>query len=105
MLGTVYCVALLIVAVICAGAVLYHRYDDNLLQRIGMAVICLGAIGEVFSSPSSSSHSNSALLLALGLASFAIGSCWRHRPGQVERRRSPDPRIADFCKSYRDTSP
>lgn len=101
-MGAVYYVSLLIVAVVCAVAVLHHRYDDNLLQRIGMSLICIGAIGEVFSSSRPVTHSNSGLLIAIGLACFALGSCWRHRPWRP-KRRSTDPRIANFCNSFQDT--
>lgn len=104
MAGIIYSIALLIVALVCAAGVLYHRYDDNLLQRIGMSVICIGAIGEIFSKSLLASHTNAGLLLAIGLASFAVGSCWRYRPWRSERRRSTDQRITNFCNSFQDTN-
>ena len=103
MLAIIYSASLVIVAIVCALAVLYHRYDDNLLQRVGMSVICLGAIGEIFSGSTPSAHSNSGLLLVFGLACFALGSCWRHRPWRANRRRATDPRVTQFCESFRDT--
>ena len=42
-MATLYTLALLIVALVCALGVLHPRYEDTLLQRIGMAVACLGA--------------------------------------------------------------
>lgn len=98
-----YCITLSVVAIVCAIAVLHRNYDDNLLQRLGMALTSFGAVGDVFAA-SNNAHSHNALtLLAVGLALFALGSVWRHRPGQRERRRA-DPRVVDFCNSYVESS-
>lgn len=65
----------LVVAVIAAFAVLNRCYDDNLLQRIGLSLICIGASVQVSDVLSVRNlNPNACILLVYGLAIFGIGT-------------------------------
>lgn len=87
MMTLVYCFALALVSVVCAIGVLHPRYNDNLMERVGMAATCLGGIGEISSTLRGLERLNAASLFVCGVAVFAIGSLWKHRAGQRDRRR------------------
>lgn len=75
MMITLQLLPFVLVAVIAAFAVLNRCYDDNLLQRIGLSLICIGASVQVSDVLKIQNLNNNAcLLLAYGLAIFGIGT-------------------------------
>ena len=85
---------LLVVMLGCVGGVVSYQFDDTLLQRLGMAVACLGALVQtlfLLDAPKADPH---AALLYAGLAVYAPGTAikywrrWRRagRPGHPFRR-------------------
>ena len=78
MVVTLYCALLAVVAFICALAVLHPRYEDNLLQRVGMAITCIGATAQIFVTWAGMYGMHSRLFLVAGVAIFAVGTLWKH---------------------------
>ena len=67
-----------VVAAIAAFAVFNHCFDDNLLQRIGLSGICIGAVLQVVLLHQGCAASGQAsLLLTYGLAFFGSGTVYK----------------------------
>lgn len=91
-MATLYTLALLIVALVCALGVLHPRYEDTLLQRIGMAVACLGAVAELAALASGYDRINAHITTTLGAALFALGTVVKKWRGpRMGRRRTDKP--------------
>jgi hypothetical protein len=73
----VYAASLAIIAVVCALAVLHPRYEDNLVQRIGMATACLGSVAELVALMAKADRFNAGAVTLAGVAAFAIGTVWK----------------------------
>lgn len=66
---------LFLVAAIAALAVLHHEFNDNLLQRIGLSGVCIGAtLSMVSVLQDHGSRGESYTILVYGLAIYAIGT-------------------------------
>lgn len=65
-------IALIIIALLSCIAVLHSGFSDNLLQRIGLALTCAGALFTLASSKSC--HENAVTMLLCGVAIYAIGT-------------------------------
>lgn len=89
-MAALYTLALLIVALVCALGVLHPRYEDTLLQRIGMAVACLGAVAELAALASGYDRINAHITTTLGAALFALGTVVKKWRGPRMGRRSTD---------------
>lgn len=85
-----YTLALLVVALVCALGVLHPRYEDTLLQRVGMAVACLGAVAELAALASGYDRINAHITTTLGAALFALGTVLKKWRGPRMRRRRTD---------------
>ena len=79
----IYCTALSVVSMVCGLAVLHPRYEDNLVQRIGLALAGVGSFGLTLAILLGAQQLNASTLFAVGVAVFALGTVWKHR-----RRRS-----------------
>lgn len=91
-MAALYTLALLIVAAISALGVLHPRYEDTLLQRIGMAVACLGAVAELAALASGHDRINAHITTTLGAALFALGTVLKKWRGpRMGRRRTDKP--------------
>lgn len=66
--------SLLLVAVLCGIGTLSHKFDDNLLQRIGMGGICLSNLVLAHHVYKLDIVEPSCLVLAGGMLSFALGT-------------------------------
>jgi hypothetical protein len=85
-MGTaLYGVALLVIAFSCVLAVLNRHFDDNLAQRTGLAMTCLGAcvrFMEIFAKIPD--NANVRYLFTFGIAIYCAGTAyklWRkHEP-------------------------
>lgn len=62
------------VALIALIAVLNPKFDDTLIQRIGLSLICFGATLRVFSLLKESPSDTTCLILIYGLMVYAIGT-------------------------------
>lgn len=89
-MATLYTLALLIVAAVCALGVLHPRYEDTLLQRIGMAVACLGAVGELAALWHGYDRINANITTTTGAALFALGTVLKKWRGPRMGRRCTD---------------
>lgn len=89
-MATLYTLALLIVAAVCALGVLHPRYEDTLLQRIGMAVACLGAVAELAALWHGYDRINAHITTTLGAALFALGTVVKKWRGPRMGRRCSD---------------
>lgn len=89
-MATLYILALLIVALVCALGVLHPRYEDTLLQRIGMAVACLGAVAELAALWHGYDRINAHITTTLGAALFALGTVVKKWRGPHLGRRRTD---------------
>jgi len=89
-MATLYTLALLIVAAVCALGVLHPRYEDTLLQRIGMAVACLGAMAELAALWHGYDRINAHITTTTGAALFALGTVLKKWRGPRMGRRCTD---------------
>jgi hypothetical protein len=89
-MATLYILALLIVALVCALGVLHPRYEDTLLQRIGMAVACLGAVAELAALWHGYDRINAHITTTTGAALFALGTVVKKWRGPRMGRRCSD---------------
>lgn len=65
----------LLVAALAAFAVLSHCFDDNLLQRIGLSGICIGATLTAFVLMRGQIYSHgTCVVFAYGVAVYGIGT-------------------------------
>lgn len=87
---SLYILALLTVALVCALGVLHPRYEDTLLQRIGMAVACLGAVAELAALWHGYDRINAHITTTLGAALFALGTVVKKWRGPHRGRRHTD---------------
>lgn len=76
-----YVSALLVIAVTCLLGVFYHDFADNLIQRIGLSMACLGATVRIWDLIAQSPNDTRArYLFTYGLAIYCIGTViklWR----------------------------
>ena len=76
--STVYSIALAIITLACLLGVLSHKFDDNLFQRIGLSVACLGAclrLIELFGYFPDDTKAR--YLFTYGVALFCLGTAWK----------------------------
>lgn len=85
-----YLLALLVTSVVCLLGVLHPRYQDNLLQRLGMAVACLGAVAELWTTLEGVVRVNAHIVSSVGVALFAVGTVLKKVRGRFMRRRASD---------------
>lgn len=85
---TVYCLSLAAIAAICAVAVLHPRYQDNLGQRIGMAITCIASVAEIWAATQSPERMNATALFAAGVALFAASTVWKKFQADRQQARS-----------------
>lgn len=79
MLETViYTLSLAVIVTACISAVLSPKFDDNLVQRIGLAVACIGATVRLLDTVDllDASH-HSRHLLTYGVSIFCIGTAYK----------------------------
>ncbi|MBI3103252.1 MAG: hypothetical protein HYY98_17120 [Burkholderiales bacterium] len=89
-MATIYTLALLIIAAVSALGVLHPRYEDTLLQRVGMAVACLGAVAELAALASGYDRINAHITTSTGAALFALGTMLKKWRGPRMGRRRTD---------------
>lgn len=63
-----------IIALIAVVGVLNPRFDDNLLQRIGLSLICIGATLRLMAGFHHTPSDGACIILAYGLVAYAIGT-------------------------------
>ena len=68
---------LVFVAVMCVVGTLSKTYDDNLLQRVGMALICLGVLSRANEIWYFRAVPPELLVTHIGLALFAAGTMFK----------------------------
>ena len=74
----IYGAALVIIAVTCLLAVFVRKFDDNLLQRMGLSIGCMGALlrlAELFEYVPDDTKAR--YLFTYGVAVFCIGAVWK----------------------------
>lgn len=86
-----------LVSILCAIGALYKHYDDNLLQRFGMAGIGLANVGLMAQVWQHQGVNHACGMLAVSMAIFAMGVAvkvfkFRPRPGRLPEIIWPDTR-------------
>ena len=74
----IYGSSLVIIAVTCLLAVFVRKFDDNLVQRIGLSIACLGAclrMAELFEYLPDDTKAR--YLFTYGIAVFCMGAVWK----------------------------
>jgi len=73
-----YMPGLIIVAVFSLWAILCTKFHDNLIQRIGLSMLCFGASIRIYTAwIDLNDLDGPRLLMVNGLAIYAIGTAWR----------------------------
>lgn len=73
-----YLPALIIIALVSLWAILSDAWHDNMVQRIGLAMICFGAVFRIYTLWAwASDLTIPRLFLLYGMAIFALGSVWK----------------------------
>ena len=75
---------------LCGAAVFSHRFDDNLLQRVGLSAVALWCLARLPEKVASMHTEPVHLVLHLGLACYAVGLAIKVRRSQHMRRRVGD---------------
>lgn len=86
----------LVVAFLCVAGILWCKFEDNLIQRIGLGFILVGAASEYFS-PSKGTDA-----VMGGIVVYALGVIWKIRKRHAIDKALQYPRIDP--EFYRDTS-
>ena len=76
--AVIYTVSLFIIAVTCFLAVLSSKFEDNLMQRVGFSVSCLGAstrLLEVYGQYPN--ETNARYMFTYGVAIICVGTVWK----------------------------
>lgn len=82
------CICLVFVGAVCLVGTLWRRYDDNLVQRCGMAVLCFGCAGRAGEIWHAQYVRADWLLVHVGMALIAAGVSWRVAQFEWHRRRT-----------------
>jgi len=80
MMHAVEILPLIVVAAISAIAVLHQCFNDNLMQRIGLSLICVGAtirLAQILFESSTTKESSTVLFY--GLAAYGVGTLLKFR--------------------------
>lgn len=70
-------VCLAIVAVLCVVGALHPAYQDNFVQRAGMALLAFGAASRVQAISISQFVANDWWLVHVGVCLYACGTAWK----------------------------
>lgn len=76
--STAYSISLVIIAVTCLLGVFTRKFDDNLLQRLGLSLACIGAclrLSELFWYFPDDTKAR--YLFTYGVAVFCLGTAWK----------------------------
>lgn len=75
---TAYTFSLVVIAMTCLAGVFSHKFDDNLLQRVGLSLACMGAclrLTELFDFFPDDTKAR--YLFTYGVACFCMGTAWK----------------------------
>lgn len=85
-----------VVALISSLAVFHSCFDDNLLQRIGLSCISIGACLRIAADVVNSQHTGGAVnILVMGLAVYAVGTVFKFRSwnARIRKLSGPDSQV------------
>lgn len=74
--GVVSLAALAVVAALCLCGVWAHVMRDNLFERIGMGLVCIGCCGRVVEILATGDAPPGGVIVSVGLLCFAVGAAW-----------------------------
>lgn len=74
----VYSMSMLIVACVCALAVLHPRFVDTLCQRIGLSIVCIAATAQAYATLTNAHNDQSSAALGVGMAIYALSTVWKY---------------------------
>ena len=88
--------ALLLVAILALLAVLSDVVRDNLVERIGLACVCLAAVGRAADLHMNPPTPPASMLLFVAIAVYAMGSAWEklklwRARRDAQRKSIPEP--------------
>ena len=78
MINHAYLITLAIIAVICLLGVLSHKFNDNFLQRVALAMVCIGSVSrivEIQTNLIGSEHAR--YLFVFGVALFGCATTYK----------------------------
>lgn len=78
-MSSLYLAAVVIIGIVSLVGVMHPRYQDNFLQRLGMILMFLGAIGVTRALSMGGSSLNAASLMTWGMALYAVGTFFKQR--------------------------
>lgn len=73
-----YTLSLVAIALACLLAIFTHKFDDNLFQRVGLSLACLGSglrLFELFDYVPNDTQAR--YLFTYGVALFCTGTTWK----------------------------
>ena len=74
----IYTAALFVIALSCLLGVLSRKFDDNLFQRIGFGIACLGASTRLLEVAGQyPNETNARFLFTYGVSIVCIGTIWK----------------------------
>ena len=82
----IYVVSLVVSALLASAAVLTHRFNDNILQRVGLCVVAFASCAEIYlllHSAECCQFHNTRSLFIIGFSLYALGTASkviRHGP-------------------------
>ena len=77
---TIYVASLAIISATSMFAVFWNKYDDTLLQRVGLALSCMGATFRLLDMIDLiDANSNARYLMTYGIAIFCVGTAFKLR--------------------------
>ena len=87
----VFALSTVLILAICVIGVLHPRYEDNLVQRLGMAVAALGGVAELWwLYQGQFMPDETDIVFSGGVALFALGTVLKKILAPRKRRRSTD---------------
>ena len=76
--NTVCSASLLVIILASAVGVFSTKFDDNLLQRFGLSMACLGAVLRLVDLMGwLNANDNARYLMTYGFAFFSVGTAWK----------------------------
>lgn len=73
-------IALVLIAAASLLAIWSRAFDDNLIQRVGLAITCFGATMRVMTLLMGTDLMTTRWVITYGVAIFVIGTGWKYRP-------------------------
>lgn len=102
MLQLIYPLALVLVCALALLAILHPGFDDNLLQRFGLAGICFGTALQAFTLLNGQALDAPRDAAMYGLLVYGAGTLWGYLRGRKRRHDRRTSRVPKDCPYWED---